>query len=539
MPIRILLPLAAFYLFWALIVTAPLISQGGTALIGLPTDAWLNIYTLHYLHQFLFSGLDLASGFLDGLIFFGHPYSLGLTETLFGVLPLYSLLFTLSHDPILSYNLLLIVALVLNATSATYTSYSLTSSVPAAALAGTVFGFSPIAIGQMGHLQLLCFWWSPLSILFLVRYCREKKLTLLGVSLLLFVLQFASSIYLGNFLLTILFVLGVAEGGVSTFWHHLKRKPAIALTLITCFLALMLLVVSPYIVANSHYKVTRSITENSQFSASLWSFITAPRVNLLASSVGLPQHNPERELFLGFSPLLLAALGARSCLSLSIALITVLIFSFGPYASIGGAEVPLPYSGALTLIYPFRAMRVPARWGMAYLLIASLLGAYGAKKLFSRFSHAALLLVAPLLLLEQLSSGLELAPASLNSADMALVDTLQRGEGGVLFWPALEVDAPTMHGVTVGTLRSAKRSVLATLFKRPIVNGYSGYTPPGYEELIREGRRLPRRAFHEKLRKMGVTTIVDVTRLLNKEHRPLCGKRAETIAGEYMVCNLS
>lgn len=184
-------------------------------------------------------------------------------------------------------------------------------------------------------------------------------------------------------------------------------------------------------------------------------------------------------------------------------------------------------------------MRVPARWGMAYLLIASLLSAYGMKKFTSRYPKT-FLLVFPLLLLEQVNSGLEIAPSSLNKADMALVAALQKGEGGVLFWPALEVDPPAMHGVIVGSLRSAKRSVLATLFKRPIVNGYSGYTPPGYEELIREGRRLPRRAFHEKLRKMGVTTVVDVTRLLNKEHQPLCGRRLqqENIAGEYTVCSL-
>lgn len=541
---RAILGFTAFYLSWAIVITAPLALKARSALLGLPTDAWLNIYTLNYVHTTLFSARSGAPSFLDGLIFYGQPYSLGLTETLFGVQPIYSLFSLLTQDPIFSYNLLLITALTLNALSAAYCTYKLSGSLPAAFAGGAIFGFSPVAVGQLSHLQLLCFWWSPLSILFLLKYLVGGPLKLLAISLLLAVLQFMSSIYLGNFLLTLLFLLGASQGGVWRVWRDLRTEPGRTSLVMGSFILLLGIAAAPYLLANSYYQATRTLDENAHFSAALSSYFTVPRGNLLLSFLGFPHHDPERELFIGSIPLLLLILGILRSegvfrRSLLAALALVVIFSFGPAAHLFGWSIPLPYGVALKLLYPFRAMRVPSRWGMAYLLVASLLAANGMKWVARRWPKRAPLLFV-LLLAEQVNKGMDVTPASVNTVDHELVKYLKEGKGGVLFWPAIEVDAPTMHGTTVGTLRNAKRSVLATLFRRPIVNGYSGYTPAGYEELIREGRRGPKRSFFTRLRGMGVTTVVDVTRLTGKVHPPLCGGRMKpkSIAGEYNVCEL-
>jgi hypothetical protein len=287
-----------------------------------------------------------------------------------------------------------------------------------------------------------------------------------------------------------------------------------------------------------------------RFSADAWSWLTAPDVLVTWGAVLRPMPGAERELFPGVLPVSLALaaavvglrrwrsapratsprLFALGCCCLAVYL------SLGPEPRAGGQRFdgPAVYAWLLEAVPGLDGLRVPARFAMVAMFFLTVAAAFGARDLFGRFAgpdeepadgpasavspRAALLLalvstawmvearVAPLPVNGRMPSDVagvldppgRIAPASRMPAVYRFVrrlpvDTvLVEFPFGVVAWELQYVYASTFHW-------------------HPLVNGFSGYSPPSYlarVELLLDPTREPDAAWDSVLRSGATHAIV-------------------------------
>jgi hypothetical protein len=113
-----------------------------------------------------------------------------LVEGLLGIIP-----YLLSGDPILTYNIVVVVTIWAAALAMYALGYAWTKSVGAAFVAGLLFGFQPARISDPIHLNVVGNAWTPLALLFAHRlFQRDRWRDAVGL-ILFFGLQMLESFY--------------------------------------------------------------------------------------------------------------------------------------------------------------------------------------------------------------------------------------------------------------------------------------------------------------------------------------------------------
>jgi hypothetical protein len=161
------------------------------------------------------------------------------------------------------------------------------------------------------------------------------------------------------------------------------------------------------------------------------------------------------------------------------------LLSFGPEARIAGRVIPLPYR-LLQLYFPgFNGMRVPARFTALELVGGSMLAAWGVSTLLERWRrHSGLLtagILATLLFEYQTSSLDRFFP------EKPVIPTVHRWlakapAGTVLVLPIHEGEEIVAESLYM---------YYSTFHFRPMVNGYSGWWPNDYWEVVGRLRHFP------------------------------------------------
>lgn len=537
----VILSATAVYLALALLSTYPLVTGLHDGVVT-TTDSWLNIYTLSYLSERLTDPFSFgALRFLDGVHFFPDRYSLGLTETLVGLLPIYLLPYLLGESPVFAYNFLIILALTLNGAAAHFTAYRLTRSTAAAFCAGIIAAAAPAMINHLAHLQLLALWWTPLAYLAFCRLRSRPSLRSLQALLLCLVLQWASSIYLGLFLATALALLFMVRGGLLALFQLGRSRPAGVILTLAASAGALILIAAPQIIAASHYGIERTVADNIAYSATWRSFILPPEITRISRL--LPQSyriSGEQAVSAGIAPLLLifaAVLLPRSRRNLSPYFYDALlvagaaaIFAFGPYYPPDGLtkEFRLPYYYLLEYLKPYRAMRVPARWGLMYSMfialaastaLAALTHAYAGKQAALRRMLLAAFIA---IIAAQIYRPHAISAATFNQEELAVVNALLRAPqhpAAVIFWPLPESRPENLEELN---RRNAKRANLALRARRPMLNGYSGFFPESYHRRVAEINRARPGERRRILAQLGIGTAVELKRQINKKQLRLC-----------------
>ena len=144
--------------------TGLLEAQSGDPLMQIWVVQW-NIHKLtrsisHYFDANIFYPYSNTFAYHD------HMFALGLTG-----LPIY----TISQNPIVTYNVLLMLSFILSAYGMYLLCKEITHNDYAAFLAGLIFGFLPYRFAHLDHLNLLSIQWLPFCFLFLTRYLFSKK----------------------------------------------------------------------------------------------------------------------------------------------------------------------------------------------------------------------------------------------------------------------------------------------------------------------------------------------------------------------------
>jgi hypothetical protein len=153
----------------------------------------------------------------------------------------------------------------------------------------------------------------------------------------------------------------------------------------------------------------------------------------------------------------------------ALAALLMFVLSFGPRPKLAGTRVLFraPYEWLMALP-GFSGLRVPARFGMLFVLCLSIAAALAFARLtssFGRRARIALAAVAAIIVIVESWAPITLA------AVPAPIAALQHETG-----PIIELPLGDMEHDSAALYRSIGH-------RRPIVNGYSGYVPPHYEIL--------------------------------------------------------
>lgn len=532
-------PLA--YLALAVVLTWPLTTQLTTS-IGGGLDPLLQTWVLAWNgHALLTNPLHVW----HAPIFFPYPDTLAYSDhhllLALAALPILAL-----GEPILAYNLLLLVSFALSGWAVMLLALALgaverpmAGDLLAAFGAGAIFAFGTYRMTHLVHLQLLQTAWLPFALLFLHRYLRApdrggarwRDALLSGVFA---GMQCITALYYAYFTalaLGLFSALWFAAAG----WHSLRARAPLPWRQFGGLalgggvaLAITVPLTLPYLSVYQYLGIVRSPRELDNWSAPLQAYLATPPDNwLYGATDGLfAASGGEFALFPGFLTLGLALagvwLGARHAASSRRrdALFLVLLGLGGFVLSLGSGirlergddplPIPLPYSVLYERLPGFGALRVPARWAMLVHLALALLAGSAALKLWRAKRQTSRLWVRAGLALTLIAAVLEhlALPVALATPPPAppvyawLGAPEQRDIRALLELPV----GATPRGAELD--RMTLRQFYQMRHWRPLAVGYSGLIPFGVSDMLRRVQRLPDDDTVRYLALLGVDTLV-------------------------------
>ena len=502
------------YLVAAVVCTFPLVLHLSDALIDKP-DTLFNSWVLAWdVHALTTNPLHL----LDANVFFPFPQPLTYSDTMLTGALMVAPIELLTANPALAHNLLTLVSLVLAAFTTYLLVYELCRDRPVAFVCGALFSFSPVRQGQLDTVQLLQIGWLPLALLFLHRALRAGRTADYLLFALCCVCQALAAVYLMFLtavgIATFLVFEGISSRTLLRAGHALRLAGALIVIAVS---------LSPVALA---YGATRRVFDD-RWAPDLIHGLSAAPTDFLAvqpSSLAYgwllarfdnPVFTNGHALFPGVLILVSAALsllhfaprlGSRAARREVGRYVLIggvaLVLALGPSAAISGS---LPYDWFSTWVPGFSAMRIPARFAALGLLAMAVLAGFGMVVLRDwvlrrGWTRGPLWgAIGALAFVELLSRPVALRPVPPTPND------------GVYAWlRSHEPDA------VVGELPSRGPTGLATIAYEyastfhwhPLVNGYSGFTPPQYAQLSDLLDAFPDPTAVAVLRDVGVRYVV-------------------------------
>ena len=459
---HLLLVLGGFFAL-SLVYTFPLALAPGQANRFDSPDALLNAWILDW------DTSELARNPLkvfDADIFFPEPGVLAYSENLLSGALLGAPVRFVTTSPVLLFNVVLLLGFATTGFATYGLAFDATRDPLASVLAGVLFAFAPFRFAHIPHVQLQLAFGIPLMLLCARRLAAHSGVAWPLVGLALSVpLTFGSSVYYTVF----------AATAVPLVVLFASREPR-ALGRVALGLAaggfLTLPLAYPYL-SKLGSGTERSLEAARDFSAGPASYLSS--FSWLHRPFSLDAAEP---LFPGVAALALAGFalsrGGRAAWSwLTVAGLGA-ILSFGPKLGL--------FTLLFELLPPYRALRVPSRAGVLFLLGVAVLAALGAARLKSRkLRWGALALVAAECFAAPLPFSME-AP-ELPTIYGAVAEL--PGPGAVVELPMAPPERFQDNAVYV------YRSIF---YERPLVNGYSGFVPESYREhfeLVMRGELAP------------------------------------------------
>jgi len=401
-------------------------------------------------------------------------------------------------NPILLHNLTLLSACVLSGVTMFLLVGSLTGDGRAALFAALAFTASPLRIEHYPRVQLQLTYLMPLALYFLHRILegdgRKRAAVLAGVTC---GLLFYSCVYYLAFFLTllpifVLLCLAMRRDHAALLVRRLALAAGVTVALI-----------GPGAVPYLHNRGTvgeRHVEELRPGSAQLRDYGRPNPANWL---YGDAQHPgiAERNLFTGYV-LPAVAVGAIASpvgrwLPYAGALVAAIDLSLG----VNGRGYAWLYRHAV----PYRALRVPARFAVLVNMLLAILGGLGCAALVRRLPSermrtSALVVLAAGVLLESVNRPLELRD-------------MPKSMPVVYEWLRTQPEAPILEYPVDGLEgRSGPQDptymYYSTAHWRPLLNGYSGFSPASYHAILRELRDFPSARSLDYLRARGVRYLL-------------------------------
>ena len=470
----------------AVAMTWPLVLHLGGQLASDPSDVpdpLLEAWTVAWGgHALLHSPLH----FYDANVFWPLRNSLAFSESLAGFAPA-GLFGSSMHAAVVRYNLLFLFAYALAFAGAYFLARELGARVAGAALAGAAFAYAPFRLAHQSHLHVLASGGIPLALALLVRGYRRLNWRYVVAGWLVSIWQISLGWNLG---LPFVYLLGVLSMGTSIIWWRRKRPISRSVAIATAaaggaaLLGTVLLAL-PYLhTLHAHPEARRTPDILFFYSPHIRSFLASPHQDLVwggvTSTFRLSPDN-EKSLYLGGTALMRGLIGlfagrhpTRTRVGLAIAAFSFAVLAVG-FGFHGGR-------GSYRLLYDYapgwQGLRTPGRLVTFTSLAVAPLAAFGGDRLVdaARRAHryappVVAVCLFGLILLEGFGTIGRVTPPGPPS--------LAATPSPVVFLPADSdlVNARAMFW-SIGSFR-------------PIANGWSGFHPTRYVDLIDKIRTCP------------------------------------------------
>jgi hypothetical protein len=369
-----------------------------------------------------------------------------------------------------------------------------------ALIGAVIFGLLPYRLEHIMHLELQWSQWMPLACWGLHRTVQRGRIADGALTAVCVLCQFLSCIYYGVFLVLVL--------AVAAPWLLLTRHRATLGRIAVAFIVGAVLTGPALVAYSAPYRANqqafggRAGWEIDTWSAKPGSFISTPPENRLYGAATATFGSPEGRLFPGALAVVLAIVGLvaarrrRETWMYGAALATSSLLALGTSTPVYGAM--------LAVAPPLRGLRAPARFGMLVALAIAVLAGLGAAALLTRlprrgWRHAAGALVVLGLTVEYAS---EVGPlyAWPQRAPLYAMWLRQQPRGIVVEFPVPRAWALPNY--------DAEWSYLQSFHWQPLANGYSGYYPKSYLDLLHHLIPFPRGESLDVLRARGVRYVV-------------------------------
>jgi hypothetical protein len=297
--------LAAVYgvfLFLVLVYTWPLVRHPGAYLRRF-FDVHYFVWVLGWVAR---RAVAAPHALFDANIFYPHGLTLAYSEPmLLPALVTFAPAYALSGNPILAYNVTVVLFQALAGWAGYYAALRLTGSRPAGWVAGIVFALSPFRTGyyQFAHMQLS--FATPLAFVFFARFLERERIRDLAWTLFFLWCQMVTVMYFG-------IPLALMLAGLMAGILLLRPRPWAARTLAAllvgavAFALAFLPVARPYLVTRSEMGFERGLGDVRGRAADILSYVDAGPENRLYR---LARSGTHPALFPGFTVFALAALG--------------------------------------------------------------------------------------------------------------------------------------------------------------------------------------------------------------------------------------
>ncbi len=493
-------------------------------------DPLLNTWILWWNAQ----QVPLTDAYWNAPSFAPMSNALALSETLLGLTWLTTPLQWMGASALTAYNVMLIVAPLLNGLSAYWLCLVLTSRRDAACIGAIAFAFAPYHAARLSHLQTEMMFFMPLALVGLHRYWATNRpgwLALLAASTAL------NALACGYFLLYfgVLLVIAVAWLAVSS--GDLKKAAAVIAAIGIAAVALAP-VMMEYRAVRGDLGLTRPGIEDPGLSADV-SSIALGSNHLAVWPIQTPSHRSEIAAYPGIVVLglLMAAalvvllrrpeplrLERPPMLLMVVAGLAIATIAYGaiaverPYKVIGAALDVLLIVALVSKPYRnlIRSGSIPAMYVMGFIAAALLslgpvgrvfghrfwykapfawlmtLPGYDWARVPARFSSIEVLCLAVLAAFAVVRLWPKGVPLLVTATIAALIIV-----DGWRVVPVVRVPAPSPAALsadlvielpTQGWAEDVRAMYRGSFHRRPVMNGYSGFVPPQYAPLQAELR---------------------------------------------------
>jgi hypothetical protein len=441
----------------------------------------------------------------DGNIFHPEPFTLAYSDSMIVPALMAAPLYWLGVSRITTYNLIFLSAFALSGAAMFVLVRSLTRHAAAALIAGFLFAFLPYRFMHYSHLELQMAQWMPLSLWALHRTFDRGRLADGLLTGFFIALQTLSSWYYGIFFVTYLVPFAL----VLLFGEGLPR-PAASLRALAAGACLSAILVVPF--AIPYFEARQIVGERDTgdtgfYSATPINYLAAHPRNAAYGWLTAKWGGQERELFQGFAVLIIALIGLWPPLSaVRIAYGIALLIAFEISLGFNG----FLFSGLHAVFLPYRGLRVPARMAILVGFSLAVLSGFGVARICREMKSRKAAIAAGVLLAAVVA--VEYWPKVI----VAPISTRP---------PSIYSQLPSEHTVLV-ELPLVRPDIayepfymyFSTFHWHPLVNGYSGFSPPSYPPLVDMMANFPSDESIAELRRRGVTHVVVHGAFYRPEH---------------------
>jgi hypothetical protein len=456
-------------------------------------NEWILAWVVHQLPR------DPAHLF-DGNIFYPARDTLAFSEPLIVPAIIAAPVFWLGGSPVLAYNLLLLAGFTLTALATYALVLSWTADRPAALVAGALFAFNTHTLTRLPHLQAIHAYGLPLALLFADRLMRQPRMRDAFCLAIAMSLMVYTSGYLVVFAIVALAVALIVR---TADWWGRRRAVLAGFALAAITTAVVALPVAiPYRRVAVEQGMVRSVESVRQFSATASGYLAATgRVHLSTWSERF-YDNPVDTFFPGIVAALLTAFCVASTLrKRSRAPLVVMLVCIGATGFVLSLGLQTPvYAWLFAAFPPMQGLRAAARFGILFLLAIAVLAGIGLAALRQAhgrpgWSGAWAAAVLVLVTLEALRAPIAYRRFEGIPRIYALLATEPS--------PVVLAETPFYPGHAA--FLGAEYVLNSTAHWRPLMNGYSGYTPASYRQFALTFWFFPREHAIDGMRDAGVT----------------------------------